>query len=93
MEALLVPRAPAVLRTASKRLAAVDAYCKLYQHRVHRVDSHGRTTERVKLETSIMSLTKTYNSFLHVFCYRKEKEAPSSSKSPVELNSYGYLVT
>ena len=25
MEALLVPRAPAVLRTASKRLAAVDA--------------------------------------------------------------------
>ena len=32
MEALLVPRAPAVLRTASKRLAAIDAYCKLYQH-------------------------------------------------------------
>ena len=29
VEALLVPRAPAVLRTASKRLAAVGAYCKL----------------------------------------------------------------
>ena len=41
MEALLVPRAPAVLRTASKRLAAVDAYCKLYQHRVHWSDSYG----------------------------------------------------
>ena len=41
VEALLVPRAPAVLRTASKRLAAVDTYCKLYQHRVHRSDSYG----------------------------------------------------
>ena len=29
VEALLVPRASAVLRTASKRLAAVDTYCKL----------------------------------------------------------------
>ena len=29
VEALLVPRALAVLRTASKRVAAVDAYCKL----------------------------------------------------------------
>ena len=41
MEALLVPRAPAVLCTASKRLAAVDAYCKLYQHGVHWIDSYG----------------------------------------------------
>ena len=35
MEAFLVPRDPVVLHTASKRLAAVDAYCKLYQHQVH----------------------------------------------------------
>ena len=93
METLLVPRAPAVLRTASKRLAAVDAYCKLYQHRVHKIDSYGLATQRVKLEASIMSQTNIFNSFLHVLRCRKKKEAHSNRKSPVELNSYGHLVT
>ena len=73
VEALLVPRAPAVLRTASKRLAARDAYCKLYQHRVHWIDSYGWATQRVKLKASITSQTKTFNSFLHELRCHKEK--------------------
>ena len=47
----------------------------------------------MKLEASITSQTKTYNSFLQELRCRKEKEAPSNSKSPVELSSYGHLVT
>ena len=45
----------------------------------------------MKLKVSIASKMKTYNSFLHVLRYCKEKVDPSSSKSQVELSSYGHL--
>ena len=47
----------------------------------------------MKLKASIISQTKIFNSFLHKLRCRKEKEAPSNSKSLVELNSYIHLVT
>ena len=51
-----------------------------------------RDTESKALKANIISQMKTFDSSRRVLCYCKDKVAPSSSKSVVELSSCGQHV-